>query len=154
MNKLYNEKTKFIMEVTNNCSSMALNRIEQIKEFALEANYEKIGIAHCITFYREAEIIQKYLEKDFQVFCVDCKYGRLRKKDLLNDNSFGVLCNPAGQAKFLNDKKTDLNISLGLCVGHDMIFNIESKALVTTLYSKDFTNNNNMDVAVSKISNK
>ena len=37
----------------------------------------------------------------------------------------------------LNAKKTDLNILIGLCVGHDSLFYKYSEALVTTLVSKD-----------------
>jgi uncharacterized metal-binding protein len=46
-------------------------------------------------------------------------------------------CNPVGQAQVLNEKKTDMNIVIGLCVGHDMLFNMHSKAPTTTLIVKD-----------------
>lgn len=151
MSNLYNNEMLEIMKFADRSSSMMLNRFEQIKAFASAANYKTIGIAHCITFSREAAIIKKYLESDFEVYTVDCKYGHLTKKELFKDNSSRVLCNPAGQAQYLNDKNTDLNISIGLCVGHDMIFNMKSKAPVTCVYTKDFTNNNDMDKAISDI---
>jgi len=151
MNNIYDKKSLEIMKIADKTSDMSLNRIEQIKAFALEANYKTIGIAHCITFSSEAAIIKKYLESHFKVYTVDCKYGRLTKKELFNINSSRVLCNPAGQAKYLNDRNTDLNISIGLCVGHDMIFNFLSKAPVTCIYTKDFTNNNDMDKAIDDI---
>jgi len=47
------------------------------------------------------------------------------------------MCNPIGQATFLNQKKTDLNIIIGLCIGHDILFSNHSKAPVTTLAVKD-----------------
>ena len=37
----------------------------------------------------------------------------------------------------LNDRQVDLNIVMGLCVGHDMLFNKYAKAPVTTLVVKD-----------------
>ena len=151
MSNLYNNEMLEIMKFADRSSSMMLNRFEQIKAFALAANYKTIGIAHCITFSREAAIIKKYLEQDFDVYTVDCKYGHLTKKELFGENSSRVLCNPAGQAQYLNDKNTDLNISIGLCVGHDMIFNMKSVAPVTCVYTKDFTNNNDMDQAISDI---
>lgn len=151
MEKLYDKQSQEIMRIADRSSSMSLNRLEQIMAFAIEGNYKRIGIAHCITFSMEAQIIQRYLSKKFDVYVVDCKYGRITKKDVFGENSSRVLCNPAGQAKYLNDKNTDLNISIGLCVGHDMIFNTDSVAPVTCLYSKDFTNNNDMDQAVSEI---
>ena len=32
------------------------------------------------------------------------------------------ICNPILQAEILNKEKTDLNIVMGLCVGHDSLF--------------------------------
>jgi uncharacterized metal-binding protein len=55
----------------------------------------------------------------------------------------GISCNPAGQAKYLEDKGTELNIMMGLCLGHDMIFNARSKAPVTPLIVKDRKLNHN-----------
>ena len=37
----------------------------------------------------------------------------------------------------MNAEKTELNIVMGLCVGHDSLFNKYSEALVTTLVVKD-----------------
>ena len=47
------------------------------------------------------------------------------------------MCNPIMQAKLLNSEKTDLNIVIGLCVGHDSLFYKYSDALCTTLVTKD-----------------
>lgn len=47
------------------------------------------------------------------------------------------MCNPILQAKQLNAGKPDLNVVIGLCVGHDSLFNKYSDALVTTLLTKD-----------------
>ncbi|OPY27009.1 MAG: hypothetical protein A4E27_00631 [Methanobacterium sp. PtaU1.Bin242] len=47
------------------------------------------------------------------------------------------MCNPLGQASFLNRENTDLNIIIGLCIGHDLLFTEHSKAPVTTLVVKD-----------------
>lgn len=44
----------------------------------------------------------------------------------------------AGQVhNLLNKGKTQMNILLGLCVGHDMLFTKYSEAPVTTLVAKD-----------------
>jgi uncharacterized metal-binding protein len=37
----------------------------------------------------------------------------------------------------LNKAETDMNIIVGLCVGHDILFTKHSKAPVTTLIAKD-----------------
>jgi len=152
MNKLYDENTLKIMKSADNTSDMGRNRIEAIRDFALDAKIQRIGIAHCITFSREAQIMKQYLSKFFKVFTVDCKYGRLSKQELLGGNSPRILCNPAGQAQYLNENNTELNISVGLCVGHDMIFNQKSVAPVTSVFTKDFTNNNNPAQALADIS--
>jgi len=47
------------------------------------------------------------------------------------------MCNPVIQAEVLNRDKTELNIILGLCVGHDILFNKYSEAPVTTFAVKD-----------------
>ena len=41
------------------------------------------------------------------------------------------------QAKLLNREKTELNVVIGLCVGHDSLFYKYSEAPVTTLVAKD-----------------
>lgn len=151
MNTLYDKNFLKIMQIADNSSDMSMNRIQGIRSFALYGEYQRIGIAHCITFSTETQIIKEFLSKNFKVFTVDCKYGCLHKQDLFGGNSKRVLCNPAGQAHYLNENNTDLNISIGLCVGHDMIFNKKSAAPVTCLFTKDFTNNNNPAQAVSDI---
>jgi uncharacterized metal-binding protein len=54
-----------------------------------------------------------------------------------SDKPVEVMCNPAGQAALLNDAGTELNIICGLCVGHDALFSMHSKAPVTTFLVKD-----------------
>jgi uncharacterized metal-binding protein len=41
------------------------------------------------------------------------------------------------QARLLNQAGTDLNVVVGLCVGHDSLFIKHSEAPVTTLITKD-----------------
>jgi uncharacterized metal-binding protein len=82
-------------------------------------------------FQNEAERLEEILsEAGFIVDKVNCKYGKVPFKNLVPGYK-GVSCNPAGQAKYLEEKKTELNIMMGLCLGHDMIFNSKSKAPVT-----------------------
>ena len=151
MKELYTKEFRKVMQANYDTTSMSSNRVEEIMNFARGANFKRIGIAYCITFGYEAELLEKYFSKYFDVYTVDCKYGRLRKKEILGGDSNRVLCNPAGQADYLNKENTDLNISMGLCVGHDMIFSKTSHGLVTNLFDKDFTNNNNPAQAISDI---
>ncbi|MCK5682073.1 DUF1847 domain-containing protein, partial [bacterium] len=48
-----------------------------------------------------------------------------------------TMCNPILQAMILNQSKTDFNIMLGLCVGHDSMFLKEADAPCTVLAVKD-----------------
>jgi uncharacterized metal-binding protein len=148
---LYNEHYLAVMKQFDTLSDMSCNRIELIRDLALGLKFKTIGLANCVMFNRETKAIEQYLSKDFNVHKVNCKYGRLTRNDLFNDGNPRIICNPAGQAEFLNENKTDMNLSIGLCVGHDMVFNCQSKAPVTTLFTKDFTNNNDPSVAINDI---
>lgn len=151
MKSLYSKESIELMRSAESSSDFQSNRIEIIRTFAQKTGYQRIGIANCITFGNETAILREFLLKDFEVFCVDCKFGNLKEQDLFGGTSRRILCNPAGQAEYLNQKGTDLNLSIGLCVGHDMIFNMVSEAPVTTLFSKDFTNGHNPAKAISEI---
>lgn len=48
-----------------------------------------------------------------------------------------AMCNPILQARLLNEARTDLNVVIGLCVGHDSLFYKYSEAYATTLVTKD-----------------
>ena len=48
-----------------------------------------------------------------------------------------ITCNPLMQAEVLNLEKTDLNVMVGLCLGHDILFIKNSKADVTPMVVKD-----------------
>lgn len=117
------------------------SRINEIIQFAKYMEYKKIGIAFCIAMYREAEIIHKMLEKHFEVFSVICKIGGIDKDEFdipkFNENIHETTCNPIGQAFELNELNTDLNVLVGLCIGHDILFTQQSKAPTTTLIVKD-----------------
>lgn len=116
-------------------------RLEEIKLFAQEMGYARIGIATCIGLIGEAQLIAAYLKKHFEVYVINCKNGGILKQKLglpqINAGAPEVMCNPIGQAQFLNQHQTDLNIICGLCVGHDILFTQYSEAPVTTIIVKD-----------------
>jgi uncharacterized metal-binding protein len=58
------------------------------------------------------------------------------------------MCNPILQARLLNQAGTDLNVVIGLCVGHDSLFYRYSDAYVTTLVTKDRVTGNNPAAAL------
>lgn len=120
---------------------MQLTRLEEIIKFAGEMGFKRLGLAFCVGLAREAGIVAGILEKHFKVCSVCCKAGGNNKDDLgvthVIPGRFESICNPVGQAAVLREKGTDLNIMLGLCVGHDSLFNMHSAAPVTTLAVKD-----------------
>jgi uncharacterized metal-binding protein len=134
---LYNSQDKDILKIAEDSLNPRIDRVQEIIEYSREAGIKKIGIANCTTFNHEADHLNTILsEAGFSVEKVNCKYGRVPFTDLVPGYK-GVTCNPAGQAKYLEDKGTELNIMMGLCLGHDMIFNARSKAPVTPLIVKD-----------------
>lgn len=136
--KLYSETDLKIMRAAEDSLLMGKNRVEELKKFAMNSGIKRIGIAHCIGMTREAANLKERLSDQFEVYTVDCKYGKVPAAVMLDDETeHGTSCNPAGQADFLAQQNTDLNISFGLCMGHDIMFNIKSKAPTTTLVVKD-----------------
>lgn len=120
-------------------------RVEETIRFATTAGYKKLGVAFCVGLKHEAEILNKILKHHgFEVTSVICKNGALLKsnigltiEDTIRDNEFEVMCNPVGQALFLNEENVDLVILFGLCVGHDALVSKYANAPVTTLVAKD-----------------
>ena len=58
------------------------------------------------------------------------------------------MCNPILQARLLNQAHTELNVVIGLCVGHDSLFYKYSNAYTTTLVTKDRVTGHNPAAAL------
>jgi uncharacterized metal-binding protein len=122
-----------------------LTRIEEIMDFARRCGYSRLGIAHCIGLQDEAAVVKRVFEANgLEVETVACKAGALPKEilglddcDKLSPGDFESMCNPIGQAQTLARAGTELNVLLGLCVGHDSLFFKHSVAPVTVLAAKD-----------------
>jgi uncharacterized metal-binding protein len=116
-------------------------RLEELIEFSRRMGYRRLGIAFCVGLTREAEILNGILSRFFEVSSACCKVCGIDKKshDLvqIRTDRFESTCNPVGQAACLNRDGTQLNIILGLCIGHDMLFTRYSRAPVTTFVVKD-----------------
>jgi uncharacterized metal-binding protein len=120
-------------------------RIEDTIAFAKLMQYKRIGMATCIGLLDETNRLAAILEaQGFKPISVCCKSGSIDKLELglteeekVRPNTFEPACNPVAQARLLNRAETDLNIIVGLCVGHDIIFTKYSDAPVTTLVVKD-----------------
>lgn len=116
----------------------AKTRIVEIIDFAKGCGYQKLGLAFCIGLSKEAAIIEKILlNHGFDVESIVCKVGGVSRKLIGIENCETPMCNPIIQAQYLNKKETELNILVGLCVGHDSLFFKYSNALVTVFAVKD-----------------
>jgi uncharacterized metal-binding protein len=131
--------------VTTHTMKNKWTRVEDTIEFAKSYGAKKIGIATCGGLLSESKILSQILTaKGFETASISCKCGSVAKEkigvpeaDRGDPGKFEAICNPVAQAKLLNHEKTDLNILLGLCVGHDALFLQQAKAPTTVLVAKD-----------------
>jgi len=120
-------------------------RLEEIVDFANKCGFSKLGLAFCVGLSSEAKILSSILKNNgFEVNSVICKNSSIPKEFIkikdsqkLRPGTYEPMCNPIGQAVFLNNVRTELNIILGLCVGHDSLFIKYSDAPVTVFAVKD-----------------
>jgi uncharacterized metal-binding protein len=140
----YGEEEMKIMKTASEIEAgyyMRKTRLEELILFAKKMKYERLGLAFCVGLADEAALISEILERDFTVFSVCCKVCGISKDEMgfdrIKEEGYEATCNPKMQALLLGKKKTDLNIIVGLCMGHDIVFTANSSAPVTTLIVKD-----------------
>ena len=118
-------------------------RVEEVMEFSQRIGARKVGIATCAGLINESRTFTKILRfNDFEVYGVACKVGVIDKKAIGIDQEFIMkegesICNPILQAKLLEKAGTELNVVVGLCIGHDSLFYKYSHTTTTTLVTKD-----------------
>jgi uncharacterized metal-binding protein len=131
-------------------------RLIEICEFADRMGYRKIGLAFCIGLAKEARVVDGILKNHgFQVVSAVCKAGNTLKErigitdeDKIHRGTNEAMCNPVFQAKLFNGQKTDFNVLLGLCVGHDSLFFKYAEAPTTVLAVKDRVTGHNPLAAI------
>lgn len=130
------------MDIIKN--SLNRSRLQELINYAKNSNYKKIGIANCLSMQKYADKLIEILKNEgFEVVSINCKNSGLQNSDLFGEEAKGPSCDPLSQADFLNNEKTDLNINVGLCLGHGILFNKHSNAPTTTFIVKDFATNHN-----------
>ncbi len=120
-------------------------RAGEIMSFARRIGARRIGVASCIGLLRESRLFCEILAANgFEPLSVCCKVGSIDKRRLgledreqIRPGEYEPLCNPIGQAALLDRAGAELNVVVGLCVGHDSLFFKHSKAPVTVLVAKD-----------------
>ena len=134
----YRDAKPFVMIPTK-------SRIEELIEFSQRMGYKRLGMAFCGGLTHEASLLSEILEKHgFEVVSVSCKVGGVPKERIgvkdeekMRIGQFESMCNPITQARILNKAKTDFNIMLGLCIGHDSLFLKYIDGLTTVFAVKD-----------------
>ena len=141
------KKANIVSTIVKEQGSMP--RLQDTLEFARGMGYKKIGIASCASLQEETIItVEKLTQYGFEVSSVCCQTGGDKKTNVDTPEDVTlhfkkgyrlgyVTCNPVAQALLLNNAKTDLNLIIGLCIGHDITFTRLSEAPVTTLIAKD-----------------
>ena len=120
-------------------------RVQEICEFAGKMGYRRLGLAYCIGLSKEAALLSQVLEgQGFEVVSVVCKVGctpkeviGIKETQKVRIGHFESMCNPIAQAEILNEAKTEFNIIMGLCVGHDSLFFKHAQAMTTVFAVKD-----------------
>lgn len=150
INRIYREDEE-VSRISNAAADIEgtfygkLTRVEEIAAFARRIGAKKIGIATCIGLINETKLFIKFLKaQGIESYSVICKVGSVDKTEVgipvekkISKGEHESLCNPILQARILAREQTDLNVIVGLCVGHDSLFNKYSEAPVTTLITKD-----------------
>lgn len=118
------------------------NRVEELASFARARGMRRVGIAFCVTLIKEAQELARQLQvAGLETELVCCRVGAIDYDEIglpkAHPDHFAAICNPVAQARLLNQRQVDLVAQVGLCIGHDMILQQESKAPVTTLVVKD-----------------
>ena len=132
------EQKPYVMQPTK-------TRIQEICEFGRRMGYQRLGLAFCLGLAAEANAVAEVLsEQGFEVVSAVCKAGRTPKsqlgldsKDTIALDDSEAMCNPIYQAMLLNQGRAELNVLLGLCVGHDSLFFKYAEAPTTVLAVKD-----------------
>ena len=131
-------------------------RFVEICEFADKMGYTRLGIAFCAGLSREAHTLVSALRKwGFEAASAVCKVGGFPKETIgltgeqkVRKHQPENMCNPITQARVLDEAGCDLNIMVGLCVGHDSLFLQHSEAPVTVFAVKDRVMGHNPIAAV------
>lgn len=131
-------------------------RIEEILEFISKMGYKKIGMAFCVGLRKEAAAVESlFASRGLEMVSAICKIAGVPKEILgLKDHEKitpgepEAMCNPILQAEVLNQEKTEFNVLLGLCVGHDSLFLKYASAPCTVLAVKDRVTGHNPLAAV------
>jgi len=136
------ENTKIIQaaaHLVDNGRAGTLSRLQEVIDFSKSMNFQKIGIAYCYGMEKETALVTTiFRESGFKVYPVSCTTGGFKQSEINTGSTIDkVSCNPLAQAEQLNIESVDFTITVGLCLGHDILFNKHIQSYTTTLIVKD-----------------
>lgn len=136
MDCIYNDDDKKLMKLAAQAKNKS--RLQELIDFAKSAGCHRLGIANCKGVQEYADKLKAILtEQGFEVISVNCKESGFDGCEICTEMA-GPCCDPVFQARYLNDRNTDFNINVGLCLGHGLLFQKYSNVEVTTFLVKDF----------------
>lgn len=136
MDCIYNDDDKKLMKLAAQAKNKS--RLQELIDFAKSAGYHRLGIANCKGVQEYADKLKAILtEQGFEVISVNCKASGFDGCEICTEMA-GPCCDPVFQARYLNDRNTNFNINVGLCLGHGLLFQKYSNVEVTTFLVKDF----------------
>jgi uncharacterized metal-binding protein len=126
-------------QLVDNGRAGTLSRLQEVIEFSKSMNFRRIGIAYCYGMEIDSALITTiFRESGFKVYPVSCTTGGLKQSEINTRSTIEkVTCNPLAQAEQLNSESVDFTITIGLCLGHDILFNKHIKSYTSTLIVKD-----------------
>ncbi len=138
----YSEETEIVQaaaSLVDHGRAGTLSRLQETIEFAKKMNYKRIGLAYCYGMEKQVQEISGIIRNSgLNVRSVSCTVGGIAQNEVNPESAYcTVSCNPIGQAMQLNTENIDLVVMIGLCMGHDILFQREMKADCTTLVVKD-----------------
>ena len=148
INSAWRQMMDKVMDPLKPKERYAWTRVDEIVEYAKIRGMKRLGIATCYALMFETKLLSDILERNgFDVISVSCLCGELDPEDA-EITGGEIFCNPIMQAEVLNTENTELNIMVGLCLGHDILFLKYSNAETTPLVVKDRATGHNPAVAL------
>jgi len=131
--------------LVDNGRAGTLSRLQEMIEFSKSMNFNRIGLAYCYGMERDAALIAGiFRESGFKTYPVSCTTGGFKQSEVNHNSQIDkVSCNPLAQAEQINIQNVDFTITMGLCLGHDILFQKHIQSYTSTLLVKDRIHNHN-----------
>jgi uncharacterized metal-binding protein len=137
--------------LVDNGRAGTLSRLQEIIEFSISMNFKRIGLAYCYGMEKDAaQVALIFRESGFKTYPVSCTTGGFKQSEINNNSQIDkVSCNPLAQAEQINSESVDFTVTMGLCLGHDILFQKHIQSYTTTLLVKDRVYDHNPIKALS-----